>query len=72
MPRIETNPNAALNAFVEKHGTQDKAAKALGMTQGYLSDLLHGKRDITDKVLTKIGYRRIIVPLSLPKRGEPR
>ena len=57
----ETNPNDALRAFVDKHGTQIKAAAAMGITQGYLSDLLRNKRDITDTVLEKIGYKRIVV-----------
>lgn len=57
----ETNPNDALNAFVTRHGTQRKAADALGITQGYLSDLLHNKRDITDTVLAKLGLRKAVV-----------
>ena len=66
----ETTPNAALWNFVKRHGTQTKAADVLGITQGYLSDLLHNKRDITDTILEKIGYRRIIVPIALPKRSR--
>jgi plasmid maintenance system antidote protein VapI len=57
----ETDPNTALNEFVKKHGTQQKAADALDITQGYLSDLLRGRRDITDSVLEKLGYQRIVV-----------
>ena len=55
------NPTAALNDFAERFVTNVDAAKELGITPQYLSDLRHGRRDVTDTILKKLGLRRIVV-----------
>ena len=55
------NPTAALNDFAERFVTNVDAAKELGITPQYLSDLRHGRRDVTNTILKKLGLRRIVV-----------
>lgn len=56
-----TNPHDVLEAFVSKHPTQRDAADALEISQAYINDLLHNRRDFSDAMLRKLGLRRIIV-----------
>lgn len=51
----------ALETFTRKHGTQRKAAKALGVSEAYLSDLLHGRRAFSARILDKLKLKRIVV-----------
>lgn len=52
----------ALRALVKQHGTQRAAAKYLGISHGYLHDLLNGRRgDVNGpgpKVLEALGLMR--------------
>lgn len=57
----ERNPHDALMALVKQHGTQHAAAKALGVGDVYVSDLLNGRRKFSDEMLAKLGLRRIVV-----------
>jgi plasmid maintenance system antidote protein VapI len=50
-----------LHQFVARYPTQLLAAQALGISPAYLSDLLHGRRDISDQLLAKLGLKRIVV-----------
>ena len=54
MPR-RVNPHKFLRAFIAKHGTQRAAADALGVTQQDLSDVVRGRRDITERMAGLIG-----------------
>lgn len=38
---------------------QKTVAKNIGISQQYLCDVLRGRRGLSDKMLAKIGYRRI-------------
>lgn len=58
----EVDPRGVLYNYVDKYPTQAAAAKALGITPAYLSDLVNGRRDLSDKMLTKLGLRRTVVP----------
>jgi transcriptional regulator with XRE-family HTH domain len=49
-----------LKAFVVKHGTYREAARAVGMSSGYLNDIVNGRRAPTDTVLAAIQVKRII------------
>jgi len=42
-------------------GSQAAAAQALGIGPSYFGDLLRGHRNVSDRVLTKLGLRRIVV-----------
>ena len=55
------NPTAALQDFAGRYVTQADAARALGITPQYFSDLVHGRRDVTNAILKKLGLRRIVV-----------
>ena len=52
-----------LRAYVKQCGTQARAAKRLKISQPYLSDILSGKRNLSDPVLLRIGLKRSIVKL---------
>jgi plasmid maintenance system antidote protein VapI len=57
----ETNPTDALIAYAKKFPRQSDAAVALKISPAYLSDLINGRRDVTDPLLEKLGLRRIVV-----------
>jgi transcriptional regulator with XRE-family HTH domain len=47
--------------LVHALGTRRDAAKRLGVSGAYLSDVLNGKREPAGKLLTTLGYRRVLV-----------
>lgn len=47
-----------LRAFVREAGTQKAAAIQLGISGMYVSDIVNGRRPISDAVAQKLGYRR--------------
>ena len=57
MPQID--PVDRLRRIVEAHGTQGRAAKALGVSVSYLNDMLQGRRNISDAMLSRLSLRRI-------------
>lgn len=57
----EVNPTQQLHKFAARFPTQQAAAAALGISGPYLSDLLQGRRDVSDAILAKLGLRRIVV-----------
>lgn len=57
----ETNPTDALQRFVDRYPRQLDAARALGISPAYLSDLLHERRDMTEPMLAKLGLKQIVV-----------
>ena len=59
--KCSPDPAAVLRAFVAQHPTQTAAARALGVGDAYLSDLLHGRRLFSDVMLAKLGLERVIV-----------
>lgn len=61
---MEVNAHGELLKFVDQFDTQKAAAKALGMTPAYLSDLVNCRRDLSVKVLKKLGLKRAIVPVN--------
>jgi hypothetical protein len=48
-----------LEAFIEGHGSANKAAAALGISKSFLHDMRHSKRPYTDDVLAAIGVERV-------------
>jgi plasmid maintenance system antidote protein VapI len=57
----EIDPIVALESFIKKHKTAKAAAEELGISSGYLSEIVNGRRDFSDAILEKLGLRRIIV-----------
>ena len=51
------NPITELKARVATYQTQNEAARALGVSSGYLSDLMNGKRGFGNKMLKALGIR---------------
>lgn len=52
---------AALERFCSQYETMTEAAAALDITKQYLSDILRNRRDITPRVLGKLGLKRVVV-----------
>lgn len=57
----EIDPLAALRAFIQQHGTQREAAKALGISEPYLTDILQGNRKFSERILSQLNLKRVIV-----------
>ncbi|MBI5304068.1 MAG: transcriptional regulator [Chloroflexi bacterium] len=49
-----------LKRKVEKAGTQVAIAREFGVTEAYISDVLHGKRSPGEKILDGLGLRRVV------------
>lgn len=41
--------------------TQREAARQLGISAAYLSDILAGRRELSAEVGAKLGYKRVVV-----------
>lgn len=50
-----------LCAFVRMRGSQKSAANDLGISCQYLSDLLMHKRKLTRAIVTKLGYKPVVI-----------
>jgi Helix-turn-helix len=57
----EIDPLQALTIFVGQYPNQLQAALELGISPAYLSDLLRGKRAFSDRMLDKLGLKRVII-----------
>lgn len=55
------DPTDRLRRLVKRCGTQRDAALQIGISPNYLSDLLHGRRGCSDRILERLNLRRIIV-----------
>ena len=64
----ETDPRQALRRLVYTHRTQTATARHLGISASYLSDMLAGKRDVSEPILRVLGLRRAVVTM---KREKP-
>lgn len=54
----ETFPIAEIERFVEYHKTQKTAAQYLNISVQYLCDILQGRREVSDNIASKFGWRR--------------
>jgi hypothetical protein len=61
------DPRSRLRRLVRRCGTQRAAANEMGISKNYLSDLLHGHRMCSDRILGKLQLRRIIVSVRRPR-----
>ncbi len=48
-----------LRRRVDQYGSQRDAARAFGVSDAYLSDVLRRKRYIGDSIAAALGYRRV-------------
>lgn len=60
-----------IRAVIEQGGTQAAAAQTLGVSQQYLTDLLKGRRDPGEKILSKFGLRTRVVYEPIPSQELP-
>ena len=58
---VEVNGYSVLEKYVGKFPTRKAAAKALGVSQAYLTDLIHQRRGLSGRMLEKLGLRRTVV-----------
>jgi DNA-binding transcriptional regulator YdaS (Cro superfamily) len=66
----EIDPRTRLQAVVGRYPTQQDAAAELGISPSYLSDMLAGKRNISDRILAWIGLRATVVQSADPKPSK--
>jgi predicted DNA-binding protein (UPF0251 family) len=59
-----------LRRLVEEEGSQTQAAAKLGISSGYLSEILTNGKPISDKVAEALGYERVVVYKPLEKKGK--
>lgn len=64
--RHERDATDALHKFVDQYPTQKDAARALGVSPAYLSDVKNGRRTFSDNLLQKLGLRRVVVKIGYP------
>lgn len=59
-----STPLAALKQSVDAFGTQKAAARHYRISQAYMNDLVHGRRDIPAWLLKRLGFKSVTVPVS--------
>jgi hypothetical protein len=50
----------ALTRFIKAHEGHKQASAVLGISQGYLSDILSGRRAVPDSILAHLNLERIV------------
>lgn len=65
-------PRQLLHKFANVYDFQKDAARSLHISDAYLSDMLAGKRDVSDKVLKSLGYERVVTVRKLDAPPEPK
>ena len=60
-------PHNALRRLIRELGSQKAAAEKLGFTPQFINDVLRGRREMTEALASKLGYKRIVS--YVPKGG---
>ena len=62
-------PHKALRKLISELGSQKAAADRLGFTPSFINDVLQGRREMTDQLARKLGFKRVVtwVPLKRSK-----
>lgn len=60
-------PHNALRRLIRELGSQKAAAKRLGFTPQFINDVLQGRREMTEALASKLGYKRVVS--YVPKGG---
>jgi plasmid maintenance system antidote protein VapI len=65
-------PYDRLRELIEELGSQKAAARKLGFTPSFINDVLHGRREMTEALAAKLGFKRVVtfVPRERKKGGE--
>ena len=53
-------PYEALRTLVRELGSQKAAAKRLGFTASFINDVLQGRREMTEALAAKLGFKRVV------------
>jgi len=61
MKKQPRNAEQVLREFVARHGSQIAAARALGISQPYMSDIMNGRRNLSERIMKALGLERVIV-----------
>ena len=69
-PMTDQQIRQSLVRYIKKQNGHKLAAQALDISQGYLSDILSGRRAIPDDVLAAIGLGRRTIVYKLSKSGS--
>lgn len=56
-----------LRKYIREHGSQKAAARTLGVSPSFLSDVLKGKREPAGMMLTRLGYHRVVMYAEIEK-----
>ncbi len=59
--RKPVDPQRALASLILRHGSQQAAAEAIGISASYFSELVLGRKTYSDRLLAALGLERIIV-----------
>jgi plasmid maintenance system antidote protein VapI len=57
---MSENVYKALAAFIKEAGSQKAAAKKLGISNPFMSDLVLGNRAMTDRVAEQLGFVKVV------------
>ena len=68
--KYEFQVKEALHEYVESFASHKEAAAALDVGYQYLSNMLHHRQGLPDKVLSKLGYARVEMFLKIEKPEE--
>lgn len=60
MVPVDRRVRAALLRLIAQEGGQNAAARRLGVTKSYLSDLLKNRRRPGPKILEPLGFREVV------------
>lgn len=60
----DLDPVEALKKAIEEAGSQNALARRIGLPQAYLSQVLSGSRPPSEKLLTGLGLRRVVIRAS--------
>ncbi len=58
---MEVDALSALKTYCKRFDTQGDAASSLAVSKQYLNDLLHGRRELSPRILNKLGLRQAVV-----------
>lgn len=61
MKKDASQMRQVLREFCTKAGSQAAAAIELEVSRSYVSDMLNGRRDISENVAQRLGYKRTLV-----------
>jgi DNA-binding transcriptional regulator YdaS (Cro superfamily) len=56
-----------LNAECRRVGGQKACAKEHGVSPQFINDVIHGRREMTERLALSLGYRRVVTFEEVPK-----